>query len=399
MKGGEPKGKAWPRSVALAMGLLFGLCALPVAQVRAWVEIPEFVPNVVDPSGFLDTLETERVNAELQRIRDESGIWGAVFIVDTLAGDPIETVAERAFRKWQLGQNGVDNGLLLVLAMNDRRSRFEVGYGLEGTLTDVATRMALDVNLAPKMRAGDEVGAIIDAFAFLSELMARDPEAVRELQIHSFVRVSGQPNVKGALVILTICLTALWLYRPIRNRTIAHLVARAQQHDSTLPKGKPWVDPAGPFREVFNDVSTGMPMIAFSIFSIFAAVIMSAAPPVAWLGLPIPWLIASVILWMNTRQYRVPAVVRQRLEDAERRRTALIKAGHMVETEPGTYVYTAAYHTSQKKLAEEAAGHSRSRSSSSSSQSSSGLRSSSSSSPRSSSGGGRSGGGGSSSRW
>nr|WP_293250469.1 TPM domain-containing protein [Panacagrimonas sp.] len=377
------------------MGLLLGLFWLPQAQVKALVEIPEFVPNVVDPSGFLDPLETQRVNAELERIRGESEIWGAVYVVDTLAGESIEAVAERAFRKWQLGQRGVDNGLLLVLAMNDRRSRFEVGYGLEGTITDVAARMALDVHLAPKMRIGDEVGGIIDAFGYLSDLATRDPAAVRELRIHSFVRVSGQPNVEGTLAILTACLSALWLYRPLRNRTIAYLVAKAQQDDPTLPKGKPWTDPSGPFWEVFNDVSTGMPMIAFSIFSIFLAVIMSAAPPVAWLGLPLPWLLAGVILWANTRRYRAPASVRVELEDAERRRAALIAAGHIVEMAPGRYAYTAAYRTYQKNLASVAT---RSSSAGSNASPSPG-HSSSSISSRSSSGGGRSGGGGASSRW
>lgn len=100
------------------------------------VPIPAFTPNVVDPNGYLDEAGKAQVNIELERIRTESKIWGAVYIVETLGGQSIEDVAENAFEKWKLGQAGVDNGLLLVLAMKDRESRFEVGYGLEGTITD-----------------------------------------------------------------------------------------------------------------------------------------------------------------------------------------------------------------------------------------------------------------------
>ena len=57
------------------------------------IEIPEFTPNVVDPGHYLDDAGQQAVNAELQRIREESGIWGAVFIVDTLADESIESVA------------------------------------------------------------------------------------------------------------------------------------------------------------------------------------------------------------------------------------------------------------------------------------------------------------------
>ena len=164
--------------VLLAVLFLLGVLGSAHAEPTA---IPEFTPNIVDPGNVLDAAGKEAVNAAIQRVRDESKVWGAVYIVGSLGDESIEELAVRAFEKWQLGQAGVDNGLLLVLAMQDRKSRFEVGYGLEGTITDVAALHALDAYLAPKMRTGDTAGAIVDAFGYLSRLVAQDPVAVEEL--------------------------------------------------------------------------------------------------------------------------------------------------------------------------------------------------------------------------
>ena len=166
----------------IPLWLLAGLLALACGSARAEpTAIPAFTPNVVDPGHVLDAAGTERVNAEIQRVREASKVWGAVYIVDTLGDESIEELAVRAFEHWKLGQAGVDNGLLLVLAMSDRKSRFEVGYGLEGTITDVAALHALDAYLAPKMREGDTAGAIVDAFGYLSRVVEQDPVAMEEL--------------------------------------------------------------------------------------------------------------------------------------------------------------------------------------------------------------------------
>ncbi|WP_267118461.1 TPM domain-containing protein, partial [Xanthomonas sacchari] len=140
----------------------FRLSALLVLALLLWpvlgrcaVAIPPYTPNVVDPAGTLSADDTQRINAALQRLRKRQHIWGAVYIVPSLQDEPIERLAERAFRTWRLGRQGSDNGLLLVLAMQDRRSRFEVGYGLEGVLPDVVARHALDDYLAPRLRQGD----------------------------------------------------------------------------------------------------------------------------------------------------------------------------------------------------------------------------------------------------
>lgn len=112
-------------SLLLAASLL---AASPTVRANP---VPPFTPNVVDESGTLTPEDRREINAALAEVRAKADIWGAVLVVDRLQDDTVDSLAEKAFREWKLGKEKVDNGLLLVLAMQDRKSRFEVGYGLE----------------------------------------------------------------------------------------------------------------------------------------------------------------------------------------------------------------------------------------------------------------------------
>ncbi|TJY63303.1 TPM domain-containing protein [Sinimarinibacterium sp. CAU 1509] len=346
------------------------MLAVPVAALA--YEIPEFTPNVVDPSGFLTPSEQEAVNAELQRIRESSHIWGAVFIVGTLDGEPIENVAVQAFEKWQLGQKDVDNGLLLVLAIDDRKSRFEVGYGLEGSITDVAALHALDDYLAPKMRGGDTEGAIVDAFGFLSRIVEQDPDAVRELEQAD----AGDPFYwRLGLIAWGVLLIAIWFGFPIRNRWVAHQRARLQAIDPSLSiDDEEIVKTSGPkprwkgslFVQAFLSINPGVFVFLLAALSIVGFVVAIISIPA----------LMVLVAYFSGRRYASPEIYRQFLEKLARRRAEMIRIGHLKEKSPGVFEYTPAYHASQR------------------SSSSSGSSSSS-----SSSGGGRSGGGGASSSW
>jgi uncharacterized membrane protein YgcG len=111
----------------------------------------------------------------------------AVCFTDRLGDDTIETLANRAFDTWKLGTRGKDNGLLLVLAMDDRKMRFATGYGLEADLPDAVCRRALDEHLRPRLRAGRVKDGVIDALSFLARtrqpgftLTGRTPPATEQ---------------------------------------------------------------------------------------------------------------------------------------------------------------------------------------------------------------------------
>jgi uncharacterized protein len=122
--------------------------------------VPTITRPVTDPRGLLSAVDTERVSQELVRLRNDTGVQMAVLVVDTTGGEPIEDYAMQAAQAWRGGQAGEDNGLLFVLAVDDRRMRLDVGYGLEEHLPDGAVRRLLDAQL-PLMRQRAYAGAIL----------------------------------------------------------------------------------------------------------------------------------------------------------------------------------------------------------------------------------------------
>lgn len=364
----------------LVVAMLAVLLMMNPLAARAF-DIPAFTPNVVDPNDLLDDADTGMVNAELLRIRAESGIWGAVFIVDTLGDEAIESVAVEAFQQWQLGQKDVDNGLLLVLAMTDRKSRFEVGYGLEGSITDVAARHALDNWLAPRMRQGDPAGAIVDAFGFLSRIVAQDPEAAREL-LAAETTAEDDFDWNRGLTGWAALVFALWATLPIRNRWVARQRARLQRREPMLSLDREGI--LGNERAAAASSSGNVLIKSFLTINPGVFVVMLAGWFVEGLiaTVAVVGLVMLLVIYLPGRRYASPERYRRHLDALDRQRKRLIDAGHVEETAPGVYAYTPAYHASRAAAASSSSGFSSSSSSSSSS-----------------SGGGRSGGGGASSGW
>ena len=100
--------------------------------------------------------------------------------IDSLDGEAIEPYANRLFRAWGLGQAGEDNGILLLVAKSDRKMRIEVGYGLEGTLTDLHSKLIIENTMVPAFRAGDFSGGIsraVDDIIMVLEGNAAELEA------------------------------------------------------------------------------------------------------------------------------------------------------------------------------------------------------------------------------
>jgi uncharacterized protein len=132
---------------------LLALGALAAATARAG-EVPALSGRVVDRAGVLDGTAQERLTDALADHERRTSEQLVVLTIRTLDGEPIEDFAERTFRAWRLGQAGKDNGVLLVVAIDDRRMRIEVGYGLEGRLTDAAAGRIIRDVMAPAFRAG-----------------------------------------------------------------------------------------------------------------------------------------------------------------------------------------------------------------------------------------------------
>jgi uncharacterized protein len=129
---------------------------------RAAVSIPAVPPDyVVDLAGVIDEAAEQRLDGALRELEQKTTAQVVVLTVDTLDGQAIESFTlDLAHNRWRLGQKGKDNGVLIAVAVQERRYRFEVGYGLEGVLPDSAVGSMGRELLVPALRRGDYAGGL-----------------------------------------------------------------------------------------------------------------------------------------------------------------------------------------------------------------------------------------------
>ena len=115
---------------------------------------------MVDDAGVLDAATRESLRAKLAALEAKTTHQLVVATVKSLNGNSVEEYANRLFRRWQLGQRGKNNGVLLLHAPTERKIRIEVGYGLEGTLTDAITKYIIQNAITPRFKANDFSGGM-----------------------------------------------------------------------------------------------------------------------------------------------------------------------------------------------------------------------------------------------
>jgi uncharacterized protein len=147
------------RLLAGAAALIFAFGVLAQAPEGA-VPVPKLVTRVTDQTGTLTTADRERLEEKLRAFEAAKGSQVAVLLVPTIGSEVIEEFAGRVADAWQLGRKGVDDGVLFVVAMQERKMRIHTGRGVQGTLTDAASKRIVAELVAPRFRAGDFAGGI-----------------------------------------------------------------------------------------------------------------------------------------------------------------------------------------------------------------------------------------------
>ena len=124
------------------------------------VAVPALSGRVVDQTGTLSAGDADALTQKLRDLQTRKGSQVAVLIVPTTEPETIEQFSIRVAETWKIGRKKIDDGALLVVAKNDHKLRIEVGYGLEGALTDVTARRIIDEIIVPRFRSGDFAGGI-----------------------------------------------------------------------------------------------------------------------------------------------------------------------------------------------------------------------------------------------
>ena len=175
----------WLQATLLAAALLSG-----AAQAT---DVPFLSGRVVDNAEILDVATRTSLTDKLKAHEQKTGDQIAVLTVPTIGSDSIEDFAVRVFENWKLGQKDKNNGVLVIVAPKDRKMRIEVGYGLEGTLTDVASARIIRNVMTPAFKDGDyDKGVTAGVDAIIGQL-----EGTSDVATLADVAPSGNRSANG----------------------------------------------------------------------------------------------------------------------------------------------------------------------------------------------------------
>src|SRR5262245_1776986 len=142
-------------------GVLLAIAlALASATAAAEPAFAELTGRVGDDADLLSYPDKVAITADLKALEDKSSDQLVVVTLPSLQGYPIEEFGYKLGRKWGIGTEKLDNGVLLIVAPNERKVRIEVGTALEGTLTDALSRIVIENSILPRFKEGDFAGGI-----------------------------------------------------------------------------------------------------------------------------------------------------------------------------------------------------------------------------------------------
>lgn len=153
----------------------FLACLFALLPLVAWsagpLALPALSGRVVDTTATLNAAERGALNERLARLESDKGTQVVILIVPTTQPESIEQYGIRLAEAWKIGRRGVSDGVIVIVARDDRAMRIEVGYGLEGAIPDAIARRIIDEQMAPRFRQGDFAGGLSAAVDALGRLI------------------------------------------------------------------------------------------------------------------------------------------------------------------------------------------------------------------------------------
>ena len=204
--------------VAAIAGFLFAATIPWVAAAQSLQPIPALAARVTDLTGTLTPEERSAIEEKLSAFEARKGAQIAVLVVPTTQPEAIEQYSIRVVDAWKLGREKPDDGALLLVALQDRALRIEVGRGLEGALTDLVSNRIITETITPRFREGDFAGGISAGVDRMISVV--DGEPLPEPEKHW----TGPPDIGGMLPILFfVVFFASTILRAIFGRALGSL--------------------------------------------------------------------------------------------------------------------------------------------------------------------------------
>ena len=182
-----------------------GLALLPASAEPTF---PALTGRVVDGAGLLSPEDRDALTAELKALEEKSSDQLVVVTLPSLQGYPIEDFGYQLGRHWGIGTAKLNNGVLLIVAPNERKVRIEVGYGLEPILTDALTKIIIENGILPRFRAGDFPGGIKDGVHAIGLALTGD---AAELEARASARHDADEPAIDWFTVIFWTIIVLWI--------------------------------------------------------------------------------------------------------------------------------------------------------------------------------------------
>lgn len=166
------------RLIGLMLFLLVATLSFATGEEKQYTlqDVPNVRLNdarqyVSDPSHILSAPARDTINAVLARLEESTGIETAVVMLPSIGEEDIFNFAHELFRQWGIGKQKSNNGLLILFVADQRKVRFTVGYGLEGTMTDAMSKRIQMQRMVPRFKAGDWDGGMVDGVRAVAQVL------------------------------------------------------------------------------------------------------------------------------------------------------------------------------------------------------------------------------------
>lgn len=181
----------WARRLSVALGA--ALLVLAATALAFALAFPALTGRVVDEAGLLDPAATTALERKLADFEAKTTGQFVVVTLKSLQGTSIEDFGYQLGRHWGVGQKDRNSGVLMIVAPNERKVRIEVGYGLEGQLTDAVAKLIIENSILPRFKAGDFPGGIARGVDDVIQVLTVDPEEWK-------ARAKQRPDVQSAVI-------------------------------------------------------------------------------------------------------------------------------------------------------------------------------------------------------
>ena len=182
--------------------------ALWLSAAVAEPKFPELTGRVVDDAGLLTYPEEVAITADLKALEDKSSDQVVVVTLPSLQGYTIEDFGYQLGRQWGIGTEKMDNGVILMVAPNERKVRIEVGRGLEGTLTDALSKIIIENAILTRFREGNFAGGIKDGVRDIILVLTGD---AAEVEQRGKARHDADESTVNWLMVIFWTLIILWI--------------------------------------------------------------------------------------------------------------------------------------------------------------------------------------------